>query len=868
MTFEFALLGDLEVRVDGVLVDIGHVKQRAVLVALLAEPGRPVPLDRLADRVWGDQTPLRAKDTLYVYLSKLRQVLDIGREPGGYRLRADSVDLHRFRALVEQARGQTGERALELFDEALGLWRGPALAGLDSPWLAAFREELHVERVEAELDRNDLAIELGRTVLPELLKAAEERPVDERLAGQLILALHRAGNSAEALRHYEALRRRLAEELGVDPGAPLRALHARILAAEPTRTPRQLPAPQQWFTGRETELADVRGEGVTVIAGAGGVGKTALAVQWAHQHLDDFPDGQLYVDLRGFDPSGEPLTTDAALRGFLDALGEPGGPVSADRYRSLLADKRVLILLDNARDTGQVTGLLPGNPSCAVIVTSRNRMPGLLAAGAHLLPLDVLGASQAREFLQSRLGRAGVAVEPGDLSELVWWCGGLPLALSIVAARAAMDRELPLSALADELAECRLDALDAGEAEANLRTVFSWSRDALSAEAAELFALLGLIPSPDASLAAIDALSARPRVRMVLRELENAHLVQQHVPGRYRMHDLVRLYAADLAGKNTEALRRFADHLVRRAGAGALTLEPHRPLPELEPCERFPDAAAAMRWFDEEHESLLAVQRVAAEQGWHETTWLLARTLNHYHRRRGRTADELTTWHLGLSAAEQLGDRPKQAAAHLSAGLVYAQLSRDELAQNHLTRSLELHDEEDFAGRAGAHRAIAWARERAGDLAGALEHALHTLNGFRKADLELREAEALNEVGWRYACLGRYAEAADYCEQAMALNRKLGHAEGEAATLDSLAHIAFHDGRPAAAIEHYHESLEVYRQLDNSYEEATVLHHLGDVHAALDQRAQARELWDQALTLYLAQGRTDDAASLVALLDG
>lgn len=866
MTFEFGLLGDLEVRVDGLLVDIGHVKQRSVLVALLAEQGSPVPLDRLIDRVWGEQATARARDTLYVYLSKLRQVLDIQREPGGYRLRADSVDLHRFRTLVTQARGQADERALELLDEAIGLWRGPALAGLDSPWLAEFREELNVERVEAELDRNDLAIKLGRAVLPELLKAAEQRPVDERLIGQVMLALHRAGNSAEALRHYEALRQRLADELGVDPGAPLRVLHEHILTAEPARTPRQLPAPHQWFSGRAAELTEVRGEGVTVIAGAGGVGKTALAVQWAHQHLDDYPDGQLYVDLRGFDPSGEPVTTEAALRGFLDALGESGGEVSANRYRSLVAGRRLLVLLDNARDTEQVTGLLPGNGSCAVLVTSRNRMPGLLTAGAHLVPLDVLGASEAREFLTSRLGRARVAVDPGDLSELLWWCGGLPLALGIVAARAAMNPGLPLSVLADELAEGRLDALDAGEVGANLRAVFSWSRDALSAEAAALFALLGLIPSTDASLAAIEALSDRPRTRMVLRELENAHLVQQHVPGRYRMHDLVRLYAADLAGENTEALHRFTDHLLRRAGAGALTLEPHRPLPELEPCERFSDSAAAMRWFDEEHESLLAVQRVAAGRGWHETTWLLARTMNHYHRRRGRSGDELTTWHLGLSAAEHLGDKTKQAAAHLCVGLIHAQLSHSTLAQDHLARCLELHDEDDFEARAGAHRAIAWAMEHAGDFAGALDHALDALDGFRKADLPMREAEALNEVGWRYACLHRYADAADYCEQAMTLSRKLGHVECEAATLDSLAHIAHHDGRHADAIAHYHESLTRYRELDNSYEEATVLHHLGDVHAALNQHGEARELWDRALTLYLAQGRTNDATALAEVL--
>ena len=901
MPLEFGLLGDVEVRAGGRLVEIGHVRQRCVLAALLVEDGRPVPVDRLVDRVWGERAPQRARDTLYGYLSKLRGVLgvDIERRPGGYLLAVDpdSVDLHRFRRLVREARGATDdERAVALFDEALALWRGQALTGPESPWLDALRESLHAERVAAELDRNDVALRCGRhaAVLPALRAAVVEHPLDERLAAQLMLALHHGGNSSEALRHYEHVRRHLAEELGADPGAPLRELHQGILTADPALTaahpgdvPRQLPAPQRWFTGRADELAALTAAEpagtvlITAIGGIGGIGKTTLAVQWAHQHLQDFPDGQLYVNLRGFDPSSGPVPPTVAVRGFLEALGEDPAaiPASLDaqtgRYRSLVAGKRLLVVLDNARDTEQVSPLLPGSPSCAVLVTSRLRLPGLLTAhGARSLSLDVLGDDEAREFLASRLGAGRVATEPDVVDALVGWCGGLPLALSIVAARAALDPDFPLAVLADELRERgdRLDALDAGEIGADLRAVFSWSVDELRPEAAAVFTLLGLSPSADISLPAVASLTALSvgRARVLLRDLENAHLVQQHVPGRYRMHDLVRLYAADLAARSDHevALHRLAGFHVGTARAAALTLEPHKPLPELEDVEgclplRFTDAVAAMRWYDDEHEGLLAVQRVAADHGWHEIAWMLARTMNNYHLRRGRTADDVAAWLVGLGSAERIDDLAKQATAHLCLGANLVELSFSERGHEHLRRCLEIYEGGvDHGALAGAHRANAWALEFEGDFEGALTHSLSALEGFRKADSPIRVAESLNEVGWRYACLGRYAEAQRFCAEGMALNRELGHQEGMAATLDSLAHIAHHDGRHDDAIAHYHEALDLYRELDNSAEEATVLHHLGDVHAASGENAEARALWTRALALYEVQGRASEVASI------
>ncbi|MET9227656.1 BTAD domain-containing putative transcriptional regulator [Lentzea sp. NPDC003310] len=871
---EFGLLGAVDVRDRGEVVDIGHVRQRSVLVALLLEEGRPVPVDRLLDRVWGERAPLRARETLYGYVSRLRKLLqlDIERSPAGYRLTVDpsTVDLFLFRAFV-----RAGD-----FDAALGLWRGEALDGLDSPWFDAQRESLHAERLAAELDRNDVALAEGRhhALLPSLRRLCDDRPHDERAAAQLMLALHRSGNDAEALRHYEILRCRLADELGADPSRPLQDVHRRILVGaveERAAGPRQLPAPHPWFTGRTGELAALDAPGtvvITAIGGTGGIGKTALALHWAHRRLADFPDGQLYVNLRGFDPSAEPTAPETVLREFLEALGEETIPAGLDaraaRYRSVVEGRKLLVVLDNARSTEQVVPLLPG-PDATVLVTSRLKLAGLVAAhGARSVSLDVLHPADAREFLVARLGAARVGAEPEVVEDLVTWCGGLPLALSIVAARAVLEPDLPLAAFAAELREQPLDALDAGEIGTNLRAVFSWSVAALSDEAARLFGLLGTVGTADVSLAAAAALADRTptRTRMVLRELENAHLVHQHVAGRYRMHDLVGLYAADLA---SDAGTRLADFYAATARAAALTLEPHKPLQEHESDHvlAFENNAAAMAWFDAEHACLMTEQRQALDRGGVDVAWLIGRALNNYHLRRGRTQDDTDAWLVALRAAEALGDPLKQGTAHMCLGANFVELGRSPLGHRHFEHSLRLFEGMDnHEAHGGAHRAIAWAAEFEGDLEKALEHSLAGLDQFRLAGKEIRVAESLNEVGWRYACVGRYAEARRYCEEAMLLNEKLGHAEGSAATLDSLAHIAHHDGRHADAVAHYRAAVALYQDIDNSAELATVLEHLGDVHAAAGEDAQAREQWERALELYREQGRESDAATLSARL--
>ncbi|MBO0867920.1 MAG: winged helix-turn-helix domain-containing protein, partial [Micromonosporaceae bacterium] len=458
MGTQFRLLGDLEASVDGRPLDLGHLRQWCVLAVLLLEVNRSVPADQLVERVWGQRAPQRARETLYGYLSRLRSALapapdvHIGRRAAGYLLTVDpdAVDVHRFRRLVAAARGAPdGTAALGLLEQALGLWRGEALPALDTPWMGGIRAALDRARLGAELDRNDLALRhpgqhpgWHPQLLDRMAGAVAEHPLDERLAGQLMLALYRSGRQGEALERYHLVRNRLADELGIDPGEPLRRLYQRILHADPTLTPdpgtgaealpstvdrlgqvpvpRQVPAPPPTFTGRAAELGEltqlVDAATICAIVGPGGIGKSWIAQRWADQHRSRYPDGQLYVDLRGFDPAGPPVPPPVAVRGFLDALGVAPEAVPAQLsgqtalYRSLVAERRLLIVLDNARDSAHAAPLLPGTASCTVLVTSRHKLVGLVTAhGARPLALGLLADGQARALLAGRLGEQRLA---------------------------------------------------------------------------------------------------------------------------------------------------------------------------------------------------------------------------------------------------------------------------------------------------------------------------------------------------------------------------------------------------------------------------------------------------------------------------
>jgi DNA-binding SARP family transcriptional activator/Tfp pilus assembly protein PilF len=930
---EFGLLGPLIVRRGEEPVPVRQ--GRVVLAALLLNANQVVTGDALAEALWGETWRDKKRPTVQTgianHVARLRRALRdeeqprIFTYPGGYEIRVapGQLDVIRFETLIADAglaaRSGSWPDAQAHARAALALWRGQPLADVPSETLRQ-REgdrlgELRLQALKVRLEA-DLNLGGHAEIIAELRHLTDAHPLDERLHALHMLALFRSGRQADALAAYEKARQVIADEMGVDPGPELRTLHQRIIEADPALTaaqlsagsharvpPRELPPAVSHFTGRAGELsaltrlldqADTQEAGTVVISAIGGIagiGKTTLALHWAHQHLDRFPDGQLWVNLRGFDPRGDPMPAEVAVGEFLEALGvAPAAvPASLDArarlYRSLLAGKRVLVVLDNAHDTSQVTPLLPGSPGCSALVTSRRDLAGLIAThGARSVDLDVLPETEARELLARHLGAERLAAESDATTTLLACCAGLPLALSVVAARAAAHPGFPLAVLAAELRDAarRLDSMEAGDPAISVRAVLSWSYRFLDPQSATMFGLLGLAPGPDISLPAANVLAGlpAPQTRAALRELEAASLVQQHVPGRYRMHDLVRLYAAEQAELDqplearTAALRRITDFYLLSAFAGDRQLEPERePINPGLPADGWlpyqpATAAAALAWFEAEHRCLLAAQNVAVAQAWHRHVWQLAWALNTFHNYRGLLRNRAETWEAALAACGHLNEPTVQVLAHRLLGDAYARTGQHSEALDHLSQAILLAEQTaDLNGQAHSHRLLATTWTMQGDHRQALEHAERALSLYRALDLPLRTAGVLNEVGWMHAHLGELDQARASCEAALALNRQLRFREAEAATLDSLGFIAFRASENAQAVDYYEQALALLRESGHSYHEAGVLDGLAAAYAADGQHDQARRAWHLALNLYQAQHRTADAARIQQQLD-
>lgn len=868
MGLGFELLGDVGARVGGRWLDLGHARQRCVLAVLALEANRVVPADRLIDRVWGEDAPNGARTTLYGYLYRLRQLLPedvIVRRGGGYLLAVppEAVDAHRFTALVDRARA-TGDIAL--FDEALALWRGEALAGLDTPWLAEVAAGLDRARLAAELDRADLALARGEhlAVAAHLPELAEAHPLDERLAAQLMVALHASGRRAEALEHYRLVRSRLVEELGTEPGALLREAHLRVLGEDTVQVPRQLPGAPTPFAGRSGELAelDKMFDTATVVAigGTGGVGKTWLALCWAHRRLDRFPDGQLHVDLHGFDPVTGPTPPATALRRLLDGLdvtAEGDTDVLAARFRSAVAGKRMLVLLDNAHDEDQVVPLLPGGSECAVLITGRRQLTGLAARhGAQLLSLGTMSAHESADVLAGHLGADRLAAHPAAVTAILDHCAGLPLALGIAASRAAVHEDLPLSVLAEEFQEDRLDAL---------RSVFASSLRALDSEAAEVFRAVAAAPGPDIEVRSAAALTGLPKVRIALRRLENAHLVIRRGATRYRMHDLVRLYANEL-GSDVTAIRRLVEFYVETAyAADAVCTEPTVPAPGRAVPLEFADAEQARAWLSAEHACLLAAQAWADRHDMPDAVWHLAWFLDQFHWRHGLLDAHLEVWQ-AASRVDVDDWRRAQGLRRYSHVLLRA--GRYDEALEQLRAALVVHERTgSVLDRGHVFHDMAAILGQAGDLAGAVEHAERSLPFYRAENAVQFEANALNTLGWFLAKAGEHERGRVHCAQAVVLCRASGYRDGQAAAHDSLGHIAHTTGAHRRALGHYRQALRLRRELGDPYEEADALLSLGKVHTALGEHAQALEVWRAAAELYRRQRRHAELAEVTKLLE-
>ncbi len=923
-----ALDGDRE-------LPVGQPRQQAVLGILAMRANRVISRGELIDAVWGQEAPSSAEGGVYTYVAGLRRIFEPGRSlrgPGrilvstgaGYVLHlvpgqpdAVAFEHHVGRARLLRKNGDL-PGAVAALDEALGLWRGiQAFAGVPGPFAETERTRLGELKSAANEERADALLLLNRheEVLADLTAMVAEHPLRERMRGLLMIALYRSGRQAEALKVFAEGRRVLAEELGIDPGAELSRIHQQVLtsdpalypaaAAEAARTtaalatagtpattvpapaaaaddsppvPAQLPSDAPGFSGRHEELGILHGMlsrrgslPIVAISGTAGVGKTALAVRFGRQVARRFPDGQLYLNLRGFDPALDAVMPSDALRFILVSLGVPPSRVPADPegraalYRSMADGKRLLIVLDNATGTAQIRPLLPGSPSCLVVVTSRNELNGLVAAdGAVPVNLDVLDRDEAREMLDVRLGADRIGGDPQSADEIITACAGLPLALGIAVGRAAGRPKRPLAELAAELRQAMrgLDALEDDDVATDPRAVFSWSYDLLSAKAARMFRLLGLHPGPDISLSAAASLAGVPRqdAAAALRELVRTSMVTERTHARYGFHDLLRAYAADQAAlldteqDRRQAAQRMLDYYLHAATAASYRFNPTTmPLPLNPPLPgvAFVDVSdkhQAVSWFDAEFPALLTAIGYAAANGFDEYAWQLPWALGAYCLRRGRWQEDENIQQIAVAAARRLGDSRALAHAQLMLGHAQDQLLNYEAAEPNLRESLaRFRDLGDRSGEAMALGGLGTMFDNQRQHAAALNEFLVMLRIVKALGHWWTQGSVENCVGWQYAMLGRYQEGLEHCQRALALLRESGNGGVMADTMDSLGLIHYRLGDHVVAKDYYAKAIDLHHELGSSFGEAQSRQALGDVLADEGDEPGARKAYEEAL---------------------
>ncbi|MFI1938578.1 AfsR/SARP family transcriptional regulator [Streptomyces purpureus] len=897
----FGVLGPVRAWRDGEALPSGSPQQRALLAALLLRDGRTATAAELIDAIWGDEPPSQALAAVRTYASRLRKVLDPGvlvSESGGYaiRTRADSLDLHVAQELVaeaEKARA-AGDRtqARVLINKSLGLWDGEPLASVPGPYAETQRTRLEEWRLQLLESRLDLDLDVGShaEAVSELTALTAAHPLRERLRELLMLALYRSGRQAEALAVYADTRRLLADELGVDPRPELSRLQQRILQADaelarpvepsaapaPSRNrPAQLPATVSDFTGRAAfvrELGDrlATAEGsvmaVSALAGIGGVGKTTLAVHVAHDARPHFPDGQLYVDLQGAGArAAEPETV---LGSFLRALGTPDAaiPDSLDEraalYRSTLDGRRILVLLDNARDAAQIRPLLPGTPGCAALVTSRTRMVDL--AGAHLVDLDVMSPEEALQLFTKIVGRERVSAEREAALDVVAACGFLPLAIRIAASRLAARRTWTVSVLAAKLADerRRLDELQAGDLA--VKATFELGYGQLEPAQARAFRLLGLADGPDISLAAAAAVLDLPvrDAEDLLEALVDTSLLESAAPGRYRYHDLVRLYARSCAERDEQppaeresALSRLLDfYLSTAAGVYGIERPGDRLVDHLEPTTypglSFTDRHAAQDWLYAEANCLLAcVRQSTTAATLRRSVDLLWASLDLAES--GANSKQYEAAAAGLrEAARAAGDTRAEARASVTLAYVHHVSGRfdqaDQEAREAMSQAEAIGDPLPCCWAANTRGVIAIYQNRQDD---GEQHLTQAIDAFRGCEDQAGEASALCNLSRIHLGMGRTDSAVTLAQQGTDMYDAMGHALKGANGRYALGLALTQSGRLPAAADRLREALDVFRDSRQRLWEGMTLFRLAEVDIAALRHAQAAANAEMALTV-------------------
>jgi DNA-binding SARP family transcriptional activator len=898
---------------------------RTLLAALLLHANQVVSTERLIDFMWGDEPPATAVASLHNHVMRLRAHLAGG--PGriqaaapGYviEVAAAEIDSEVFLRLLvlgreARAAGQWEEAAAEL-TAGLALWRGDPLEDVFSPVLHEVEvQRLLLLRLEALEARIDTDLQLGRIqeAIADLGVLTSAHPLRERFHAQLMLAYSQAGRRAEALAAYRRARTIIAGELGVEPGAALQQLHQRILAADPAvaaedpdaaavgapgtvrppAVPVQLPPDTADFTGREAQvglLCDALGAEpdearpgavvVSAVAGMGGIGKTALAVHTAHRLRSRFPDGHLFVSLQG---ASSPLRPAEVLARILRDLGTPDAAIPASeeeraaRYRTLLAARSMLIVLDDARDAAQVRPLLPGTARCAVIVTSRTTLFGL--TGAKFLELDALDSHEARALFSAIAGQARTAAEPDATVRVLGSCAGLPLAIRIAAARLASRPNWSIAHLSGILADerARLTELTAGDLA--VRASFAVSYDALPPGGrgpARVFRLLGLPRLAELSLPAIAALAGQPAsdVAVALEALTDAHLLQSPAADRFGLHDLLRSYAAELAERTDSPDERQAAtrRMLRWYGETAITaaqvLEPSYRLPAIvltratDPAPADPALASprqALGWFEAERAGLVAAAGHAAELGLHLFAVQIAVAMWSFFQRTPYAEDSLATSEIGVSSARHLGDDAVLSWALNSLGQAHGVLGHFPDSSRCFTEALHIRQRAgDRTGEAAVLNSLAiglWRQQRFEE---ALDHLRAALAIYTALGQRLYAAMVMNNIGENLMHLKRYDEALVNLRRALAIRHETGDRYGEAITEAALGDTCLDLSQFEDAVGHYQRARAAYESTAPEHaDHASVLRNLGH---ALDSLGRAQEAHDTWLTALPILDRNND----------
>ncbi|WP_211770392.1 AfsR/SARP family transcriptional regulator [Kutzneria sp. CA-103260] len=910
------LLGPVRAWRGGAEVAVGPPRQQALLAVLATNANQVISRAELIDAIWGTEPPASAVGSVHTYVAGLRRALEPARKTfqvlvsagSGYSLRVepDDVDAERFarhRQAARQLSGNDPDAALAELDRALALWSGTPLGSIGGPFADVERHRLAELRLDVVEERADLLLTLGRPaeVVSELKTVLDDHPLRESSRALLIRALHQHGRTGEAKSVYQAGARLLDDRLGVQPGPALRSVYDTLLntagPAEDSLLPRvvpsQLPHDTRRFTGRGEELrrldallpvAGAVSHGgtvvITTIEGTAGIGKTSLAVHWSHLVRDLFPDGQIYLNLRGFDVADKPVQPHDALFTLLSAFRVPAEKIprtTAERtvlLRNVVAGRRMLMVLDNAVSTDQVTPLLPANQSCVVLVTSRNRLDGLVATGdSQQLTLGLFDEVDSAALLASYLSPERVDEEREAFDELLALCAGLPLALSIVGARAWCSPNLPLAQFVDELRDdFRLDALDTGDdAASSVRAVFSWSYAALSPEAKRMFRRLGLHAGPDVSRHAAGALAdvTEDEARQQLDELVRAHLLELRGDGRYQFHDLLRVYAVERADNDETAAER--DAAVRRSVSWYLHAanEADRKMLSFKPVHNIIDPPAhwtfheqddpegVKAWFMTEETNLVEAVRRAVELAEHAVAWRLPQTLSSFWyvcNKRWELWGEMIR--ISLRHAVLDGDVNGQASAHGILGIIANDLRRYDEAVDHYQQAIALFPQIDekwlvgitynslghtyvsmgklpeamaalrtaaeaYAaigntwGRAWALQGTASAYNAIGDHEKALEYGHLTLEAWHDVNYTHGIGSGLNLLGEIHLAAGNYAESIDYYDQAIQARQSINDRFGIANALRGKALAELRAGRVDAARESYRLALPILTALES-----------------------------------------------------